>query len=156
MPDEPVPPFPFEYRFLEEQLASMYDMEQEFGSLLKVFTGLAIFVALLGLFGLSSININQNLKQIGIRRVLGAELKQISIVVSGRFLTIVMLGIIGSIPVVYFFMNMWLENFAYSISLDFSFPVITILIVLVVTIGTLAFQIFRVMTVNPASILRDE
>ena len=80
--------FPFDYRFLDEQLQSMYQKEQEFAQLLKVFTGLAIFLALLGLFGVSSINIQQRIRQIGIRRVLGAELPQIAKVLSARYLII--------------------------------------------------------------------
>ncbi len=148
--------FPFDYRFLDDQIQSMYQKEQEFATLLKVFTSLAIFLALLGLFGLSSINIQQKIKQIGIRRVLGAEMQQIAGVVSKRYLVTSVLGILVALPFAYRFMRGWLENFAYSIDLNFSFPIITLLAVLGITILTLGFQVYRVMTVNPSTILRDE
>ncbi len=148
--------FPFDYRFLDDQLQSMYQKEQEFATLLKVFTSLAIFLALLGLFGLSSINIQQKIKQIGIRRVLGAELQQIASVVSKRYLVTSVVGILLALPFAYKFMSGWLENFAYSIDLGISFPIITLFAVLGITVATLAFQVYRVMTVNPSSILRDE
>ncbi len=148
--------FPFDYRFLDDQIQSMYQKEQEFAGLLKVFTSLAIFLALLGLFGLSSINIQQKIKQIGIRRVLGAEMQQIAGVVSKRYLITSILGIIVALPFAYKFMSSWLENFAYSIDLNVGFPIITLLAVLSITILTLGFQVYRVMTVNPSSILRDE
>ncbi len=148
--------FPFDYRFLDDQLQSMYQKEQEFAILLKVFTSLAIFLALLGLFGLSSINIQQKIKQIGIRRVLGAEIQQIAGVVSKRYLVTSIIGIVIALPFAYKFMSSWLENFAYSIDLNLSFPIITLLAVLGITIITLGFQVYRVMTVNPSTILRDE
>ncbi len=148
--------FPFDYRFLDEQLASMYKSEQEFSKLLQVFTGLAIFVALLGLFGLSAVNINLNLKQIGIRRVLGAELKDIAFVVSRKFLVIVVLAILWAIPVVWWLMSKWLENYAYATDLTISYPLITLVVVLAITVATLATQVYRVMTVNPSKILKSE
>lgn len=79
--------YPLDYRFLDEQIQSMYGKEQEYATLLKIFTGLAIFIAILGLFGISSVNIDLNLKEIGIRRVLGADLKQITCLVSQQFLS---------------------------------------------------------------------
>ncbi|MEO9485373.1 MAG: ABC transporter permease [Ekhidna sp.] len=148
--------FPFDYRFLDEQIQSMYHKEKEFASLLKVFTGLAIFLSLLGLFGLSSINIQQRIKQIGIRRILGAELPQIAKVVSINYLLTSILGILIAIPFAYYFMNRWLEGYAYSIDLDLTFPVFTFFIVVLVTTVTLAYQVYRVMIVNPSTILRDE
>lgn len=148
--------FPFDYRFLDEQLQAMYQKEQEFATLLKVFTSLAIFLALLGLFGLSSINIQQKIKQIGIRRVLGAEVQQIAGVVSKRYIVTSILGIVVALPFAYMFMKGWLENFAYSIDLNLGFPIVTLLAVLGITALTLSYQVYRVMIVNPSSILRDE
>lgn len=148
--------FPFDYRFLDEQIQSMYHKEKEFASLLKIFTSLAIFLSLLGLFGLSSINIQQQIKQIGIRRVLGAELPQIARVVSTRYLITSILGVIAAVPFAYYLMKKWLEGYAYSIDLGLSFPLLTLVIIIAVTITTLGYQVYRVMIVNPSSILRDE
>lgn len=148
--------YPLDYRFLDEQLQSMYGKEQEYATLLKVFTGLAIFIAILGLFGISSVNIDLNLKQIGIRRVLGADLKQIARLVSRQFLLLVVFATLGAIPLVYFLMERWLANFAYAITLGPGFPLLALAIMLVITLTTLAFQVYRVMVVNPTSILKNE
>jgi putative ABC transport system permease protein len=148
--------FPFDYRFLDEQLQSMYQKEQEFATLLKIFTSLAIFLALLGLFGLSSINIQQKIKQIGIRRVLGAEMNQIAAVVGKRYIVTSVLGILFALPFAFVFMSGWLDNFAYSINLNLGYPIITLVAVLSITVLTLSYQVYRVMTVNPSNILRDE
>ena len=130
--------------------------EQEYATLLKVFTGLAIFIAILGLFGISSVNIDLNLKQIGIRRVLGADLRQITRLVSRQFLLLVVFATLGAVPVVYFLMDKWLANFAYAISLGPGFPMLALAIMLTVSIATLAFQVYRVMVVNPTTILKNE
>lgn len=148
--------FPFDYRFLDEQLQSMYGKEQEFAGLLKIFTGLAIFLALLGLFGVSSINIQQRIRQIGIRRVLGAELSQIAKVVSSRYLVTALLGVVLSLPLAFLAMQQWLSNYAYSIDLGIGYPLLTLVIVLGITVLTMGFQVYRVMHVNPSTILRDE
>lgn len=148
--------YPLDYRFLDEQLQSMYGKEQEYASLLKVFTGLAIFIAILGLFGISSVNIDLNLKQIGIRRVLGADLKQITRLVSIQFLLLVIIATIGAIPLVYFLMNEWLTNFAYAITLGPGFPLLSLGIMLFISIVTLTFQVYRVMVINPTTILKND
>jgi len=148
--------FPFDYKLLDEQIAAMYSQERDFSILLKIFTSLTIFVAILGLFGLSSINIHQKIKQIAIRRVLGADLKQIAGVVSKKYLLIAILGILVALPVAYKLMIDWLDNYAYSINLNGRFSFITVLIVISITVLTLAIQLYRVMTVNPAKILKDE
>ncbi len=148
--------FPFDYRFLDEQLQSMYGKEQEFARYLKIFTGLAIFLALLGLFGVSSINIQQGIRQIGIRRVLGAELSQIAKVVSTRYLVTALIGILVALPLAFLAMRQWLSGYAYSIDLNIGYPLLTLFIVLSITALTMAYQIYRVMHVNPSTILRDE
>ncbi|MEL6559383.1 MAG: FtsX-like permease family protein [Bacteroidota bacterium] len=148
--------FPFDYQLLDDQISAMYAREKEFSMLLKIFTSLTIFIAVLGLFGLSSINIHQKTKPIAIRRVLGAEILQIGSFVSKKYLLIASLGIAISLPVSYFIAIEWLNNYAYRISLDGRFSVITIAVVLGITILTLGFQIYKVMTVNPAKILKDE
>ncbi len=150
------PGLPFDYRILNDQLGQMYVQEKQYADLLKVFTGLAIFIAVLGLFGLSSININMNLKQIGIRRVLGAELGQISQTVSSKFVITILAGVLVAIPLVYWLMSSWLNNYAYSIDLGPGFGFLTLASVLMVSLLTLALQIYRVMNQNPARILRDE
>lgn len=148
--------FPFEYKMLTEQLDGLYAKEKDFAFLLKLFTGLAIFVAVMGMYGFSAVSAHQKIKQICIRRVLGAELGQISKVVGREFLLLSLIASLLAIPVVYLLMDEWLARFAYSISLSPGFFILAVLIVVVVTTITLALQLRKVMHVKPARLLRSE
>ncbi len=147
---------PFEYKMLTDQLDGLYAKEKDFALLLKLFTGLAIFVAVMGMYGFSAVSAHQKIKQICIRRVLGAELPQISRVVGRDFLLLSLVASLLAIPVVYYLMNEWLAGFAYSIGLGARFFVTGVLIVGIVTTITLAIQLRRVMHVKPARLLRNE
>ncbi len=147
---------PFVYRMLNDQIADMYAKEKEFSSLLQIFTALAIFVAILGLYGISSITVLLRIKSICMRRVLGAETLQISKVVGQNILLIMLAATILATPAVFWIMDQWLANFAYRISLNAGYALITLAIVTLVVGLTLAWQLYRVMTVNPAKILKDE
>ena len=148
--------YPFQYRFLDDQLTSMYQAEQDFAVLIQIFTGLAIFIALLGLYGLSSITIHLKLKQISIRRVLGARIADISKVVGIDFVLIALAASLVSWPLVHYLMDKWLSDFAYRIDLEISFLFQMLGLVLAITLTTLAYQLRRVVTTNPATILKDE
>ncbi len=147
---------PFEYQLLEDQLAGLYDKEADFSLLIRAFTAIAIFTAILGLYGFSSLNSRLKLKQICIRRVLGAGSKSISKVVGGDFMVIGLIATICMIPVVYLLMDNWLQGFAYHIPLSIEYFMSGIVITIAVSVMTLFFQIQRVMNTRPASILRDE
>lgn len=148
--------FPFEYKMLTDQLDGLYAKEKDFAFLLKLFTGLAIFVAVMGMYGFSAVSAHQKIKQICIRRVLGAELGQISKVVGRDFLFLSLVASLLAIPMVYYLMDQWLAGFAYSISLGPAFFITGVVIVAVVTTITLAIQLRRVMHVKPARLLRNE
>ncbi|MEO9483972.1 MAG: ABC transporter permease [Ekhidna sp.] len=148
--------YPFQYVFLDDQLATLYQTEKEFSRLIQLFTGLAIFIALLGLYGLSSITIYLKLKQISIRRVLGAQIGDVGKVIGMNFLLIAFLASLVSWPVVYYVMEQWLNDFAYKIDLGVTFLFQMLALVLVVTLVTLAIQMKRVLTTNPVTILKSE
>lgn len=148
--------FPLEYKMLTDQISGLYSQEQNFAFLLRLFTGLAIFVAILGMYGFSAVSAHLKIKQICIRRVLGAELKQISKVVSRDFLLLSFVASLLAIPVVYWLMDQWLERFAYRAPVGAQFYVIAILLVVLITGFTLAIQVRRVMKVRPAQLLRNE
>ncbi len=148
--------YPFQYQLLDDQLATLYQNEKSFSALIQIFTGLAIFVALLGLYGLSSITIHLKLKQISIRRVLGAHLGDISKVVGMNFLMIALLASLVSWPLVHYLMQAWLSDFAYSIELSITFLFQMLGLVLLVTTITLGIQLNKVIKTNPASILKNE
>jgi len=147
---------PFDYQLLEDQLAGLYDKEADFSLLIRAFTAIAIFTAILGLYGFSSLNARLKLKQICIRRVLGAGSKSISKVVGGDFMLIGLIATICMIPVVYLLMDSWLQSFAYHIPLSIEYFMLGIVITIAVSVMTLFFQIQSVMNTRPASILRDE
>ncbi|MEQ9425013.1 MAG: ABC transporter permease [Cyclobacteriaceae bacterium] len=148
--------YPFQYTFLEDQLASLYNNEKGFASLIQIFTGLSIFIAVLGLFGLSAITIHLKLKQISIRRVLGAGFTDISKVIGRDFLLIALVASIVIWPLVKFLMDRWLQNFAYSIEPGITFMVQTLIVVSVVTLFTLGIQIVKVIMLNPSKILKSD
>ncbi len=148
--------FPFRYQMLEGQLDDLYSKEADFALLLKIFTALAIFVAILGIYGFSSVNAHLRIKQICIRRVLGAELAQISKLVGRDFLLISLISAVIASPIVYYIMNDWLSGFAYRIDISFGFFLIGIFIVTAVTVITLSIQVRKVMNQQPARILRSE
>lgn len=148
--------YPFQYRFLDQQLADLYAGERSFSDLIGIFTGLAIFVALLGLYGLSSVTLHLNIKQISIRRVLGAKLLDIFKLVSQRFFAIAILASIISWPLVVYLMDQWLENFAYSIEVGYGFLIQMFVLVLLITLVTMVVQAMRVTNTNPSRILKDE
>ncbi len=148
--------YPFQYKFLDDQLATLYKNEQEFSSLIQLFTGLAIFVALLGLYGLSSIAIHLRLKQISIMRVLGARLFHVGKLVGFNFLVLAILACVLSWPLVQFLMNRWLSDFAYQIDLNVLFLFETLGLVLLITILTLVYQVRRAIVTNPTVILNNE
>jgi len=148
--------FPLEYKMLTEQISGLYSQEQDFATLLRVFTGLAIFVAILGMYGFSAVSAHLKIKQICIRRVLGAELNQVAKVVSKDFLLLSFLASLLAVPVVYWLMDQWLNRFAYRAPVGPEYFVIAIVLVTVITALTLAIQVRKVMQVRPARLLRNE
>ncbi len=148
--------FPFRYQILEDQLDGLYSKEADFALLLKIFTSLAIFVAILGIYGFSAVNAHLKIKQICIRRVLGAELSQISKLVGREFLALSLISTIAASPIVYFLMQDWLDGFAYRISIEPWYLLVALLTVGMVTFVTLAIQVKKVMSERPAKILRAE
>ncbi|MCK4758904.1 MAG: ABC transporter permease, partial [Candidatus Aminicenantes bacterium] len=115
-----IPNYPFEYMFLDEAFDSMYRNEQTIGTLLKYFATLAVFVACLGLFGLASFTAEQRTKEIGIRKVLGANTSQLTLLLCREFFLLVLLANLIAWPAAYFVMKNWLQSYAYKINLGLS------------------------------------
>ena len=113
-----LPESPFTYTFLDESYSRLYDAEQKQGTIFTIFACIAIFIACLGLFGLSAFSIAQRMKEIGIRKVLGASLNSLLTLLSKDFLKLVLLAAIIAFPVAWFSMNTWLQDFAYRIRMQ--------------------------------------
>lgn len=147
---------PFNYFFLDDYFNRQYANEQRFGDLFGVFAALAIIVGCLGLFGLSAYTAQQRTKEIGIRKVLGSSEGQIFVLLSRGFVLLVFIAIIMAVPITYYFMDQWLNGFAYKEPIDFWVFVVAGLSVVAVSLITISFQTLKAMRVNPVESLRYE
>lgn len=150
--------YPFEPKFLDVSFANLYETEQKQGKLLMSFSLLAILIAFLGIFGLVAFSMQQKRREIGIRKVLGASLQNIILLISKDFLRLVSLAIIIAVPITYYFAGQWLQNFAYKINLleNWHVFVLTAFGVISINFITTTFQALRTITLNPVDVLKDE
>jgi putative ABC transport system permease protein len=150
------PRFPFEFHFLDDALDTLYRNEQRMNTIFKYFTVLAIFVACLGLFGLSSYSAESRTKEIGIRKVLGASIPNILQLLSREFLILVGLSNIIAWPLAYLAMTQWLQSFAYRINIGLLPFVMTGIFVFFIALITINLQAVKAARSNPAECLRYE
>ena len=154
--DKIAPDFPFEYNFLDEQINNLYRADQRAGNVINVFSFLALFIACLGMFGLASYTAEQRTKEVGVRKVLGAKVTGIILLLSKEFTKYVLLANIFAWPAAYLILNKWLENFAYHIDMTWWMFLIPGLIAFVIAVATVSFQAIKAATVNPVKSLRYE
>ncbi|MBO9633252.1 MAG: ABC transporter permease [Chitinophagaceae bacterium] len=150
------PQRPFLYHFLDESFSKQYEADQHFGYLFTLFACLAIFIACLGLFGLSTFSIQQRIKEIGIRKVLGASVPGIVMLVSRDFLRLVCIALVIAVPLCIWIVQYWLDDFAYRVSIGPGVFIITGLIVVAIAFITISWQAIRASFVNPVKCLRSE
>jgi putative ABC transport system permease protein len=147
---------PFSYSFLDEQYAALYSAEQRTGKIFTSFAIVAIIIASLGLFGLAAFSIRQRVKEIGIRKVLGASSGTITGMLSAEFLKLVGIAIVVSVPVTWYAMHKWLQDFAYRIDISWWVFVLAGFIAILVAFVTVSFQSVRAALANPVKSLRSE
>ena len=147
---------PLEYTFLDKDLEKMYINEIRTNSLFYVFSFLAILISCLGLFGMIMYNTTQKTKEIGIRKSLGASVLKVLLLLSKRTIYILIIASIVAIPISWYFMSTWLDNFAYKISIGVLPFILSFLIVLAITILTISFQAIKAARANPIDSLRYE
>ena len=150
------PEYVYEYQFLDEKIASFYRQEEQLSHLYKIFAGIAVFISCLGLYGLVSFMSVQRTKEIGIRKVLGASVLNIVYLFSKEFTLLIGIAFLIATPVAYYFMNSWLENFSYRISIGISIFILTILASITIAWLTVGYQAIRAATANPVKSLRTE
>lgn len=150
------PGFIFEYEFLDKSYKQLYDSERRIGTLSAYFAGFAILISCLGLFGLAAFTAEQRIKEIGIRKVLGASTSQIVLMLSGDFTKLVALSIVIALPISYLLMQEWLNRFAYKIDLGAGIFVSAALISMVIAWLTVSSQALKAASTNPAQCLKDE
>jgi putative ABC transport system permease protein len=150
------PGYPFEYSFFDDIFDQTFRSDQKMGSLFQTFALIAILIACLGLFGLSSFATEQRTKEIGIRKVLGASVPGIVVILGREFLKWVLLANLIAWPIGYFAMNKWLENFAYRTRLSADIFLLSSLLALVIAAFTVCFQTLKSASANPVDSLRYE
>ena len=150
------PQYPFRYSFLDEEFAQQYNSYERFGNTILMGTLLSIFVAILGLFGLSTFTIEQRTKEIGIRKVLGATVGNLVQLIIKDFVKLVLIAGVLAIPLGYWFVNSWLQDFAYATSMGPMPFVLALAAAVFLAIVTVFFQTMRSSTANPVEALRYE
>ena len=147
---------PFRFTFLDADIDAVYRTEERVGSLLGVLTGLAIFIACLGLFALAAFMAEQRTNEIGIRKVLGASVSAIIGLLSKDFLKLVTVGLLVGCPITYYASLRWLQGFAYRIELSWTYFFVAAILTLAIAFATISSQAARAALANPAESLKYE
>ena len=147
---------PFSYTFLDQDYARLYNREQQMSHVFQIFSGLAILIACLGLFGLAAFTTQQRTKEIGIRKILGASVSGIVCLLSKDFLKLVLIANLIAWPIAYYAMNQWLQSFAYRINLSIGTFILSGLIALFIALLTVSYQAIKAARANPVEALRYE
>ncbi|MEO1097141.1 MAG: ABC transporter permease [Bacteroidota bacterium] len=151
-----VPALPFAFRFVDQEYAKKFADEQRIGQLSSIFAALAIFISCLGLFGLASFVAEQRTKEIGIRKLLGASVTNLWLMLSKDFVTLVVLSTFIAIPVAYYFLNDWLQNYEYRTEVPWWIFVVAGVGALLITLATISYQTVKSALANPVDSLRNE
>ena len=154
--NEHLPGVPFEYFFLDEYFDAQYASDKRFGKIFGIFSLIAIFVASLGLFGLTTYMVSKRTKEIAIRKVLGATVQGLLILLSREFVTLVIIANMIALPIAYYFIGNWLDNFAFRINIGWMMFVIPLVILLIITFATISIQTIKTFVINPADTLQYE
>ncbi|MEA3477000.1 MAG: FtsX-like permease family protein, partial [Bacteroidota bacterium] len=153
---EVLPNYPFDYHFLDEDYEDMYRTEDRMGGLLKYFAFMSVFIASLGLFGLAAYMAETRTREIGIRKVFGSSISGVVYMMTGEFAKLVILAVVIGVPVSWYFLNNWLEDYAYRTSLSWWIFGLPALFSILVAIITVSFQALKAANKNPANTLRYE
>ncbi|MFA0963151.1 ABC transporter permease [Roseivirga sp. BDSF3-8] len=150
------PAYPFDYYFLDENFEKTYKSETLIGTLVNYFAFMAIFISGLGLFALASYTAEQRRKEIGIRKVLGAEVGQLVYLIGSHFALLVIIAFIVAVPLTYSLLSGWLENYAYHVELNWLIFVLAGVAAFIVAALTVSYHSYKAASVNPADTLRNE
>lgn len=151
-----IPHRPFDFEFLDQQYSALYANEQRMGTVFVIFATLAIIIACLGLLGLVSFSAAQKTKEIGIRKVLGATAGSIVVLITKDFTRLVLIAIVLGLPLAYWAMSQWLDDFAYKTDIGIWPIVIASSICIAIALGTAGYQAIKAALVDPARTLRNE
>jgi putative ABC transport system permease protein len=147
---------PFDYFFLNDEFSRQYQSDLQFGELFASFSLLAVFIACLGLFALVSISASLRTREIGIRKVLGAGVRNLMVLLSREYILLLVVANILAVPVILYFGQLWLDNYAFRISVGTEIFLIPGLVLLVISILTISRKMYLVAGLNPVNTLRKE
>jgi putative ABC transport system permease protein len=150
------PADPFNYYFLDELFDKQYRADQLFGKIFGLFATLAIIIACFGIIRLSAYNVLQRTREIGIRKVLGASVRSILFLLSKAFLLLVLIAFVVAVPVTWFVMNKWLQDFAYRINIQVWVFVLAGALAIIIALLTIGLQALKAAVANPVKSLRTE
>jgi len=150
------PSYPYDYRFADDAFNATFKIEVLVGTLASIFAGLAIFISCLGLFGLAAYVAEQRKKEIGIRKVLGASVSQVWVLLSADFILLVIASCVIASPVAFYFLHGWLQKFDYRVTIGPGAFLLSAAVAIIITIFTVSFQAIRSALTNPVKSLRSE
>jgi putative ABC transport system permease protein len=152
------PGSPFEYSFLNEKLDSQYKADEKRSQIFTMFSAMTIVIACLGLLGLAAYTTEQRTKEIGVRKVIGASVNSLVMLVSKEFFLLVLIGTLLAFPAAWYFTNKWLQNFAYRIDMNGEWTtfIMSAFLAITITLITVGYHVIRAALANPVNALRDE
>jgi len=150
------PAYPYQYKFIDTEYASKFNFEVLIGKLAGIFAGLAIFISCLGLFGLAAYVAEQRTKEIGIRKVLGASIAQVWMLLSLDFVMLVLISCVIASPIAFYFLKQWLEKYNYHITIGLGVFIVSGIAAIIITLFTISFQAIKAAIANPVKSLRSE
>jgi putative ABC transport system permease protein len=154
--DKTFPDFVYEYKFLDDKIASFYKQENQLSQLYKIFAAIAIFLSCLGLYGLASFMAVQRIKEVGIRKVLGATAGSIVYLFSKEFIILIAIAFAIAAPIAWYYMHQWLQAYVYRINISWWLFVAGGLAAIIIALTTISFQAIKAAMANPVKSLRSE
>jgi putative ABC transport system permease protein len=148
--------YPFEYSFMDEDFDKLFERERTMVKVYTIFSVISIFIACLGLLGLTSYFANKRTKEIGIRKIVGASMTNIAILLSRQFVRWLAISIVIGSSLAWFLMDLWLKNFAYQIQMDSWIFIISAAFVLIIALLAISWHLYRAASRNPVETLRYE
>ena len=146
----------FEYTFLEDDIKAMYTQDRQTATIYSIFAGMAIIISSLGLLGISLFDIRQRYREIAIRKVNGASAKDLYRLLFRKYITVLIIAFIIAIPLAYYLINTYTQNFAVRAPVSIDIFIISLLLVIIISLGTLAYQIQKAAHINPTQIMKTE
>jgi ABC-type antimicrobial peptide transport system permease subunit len=154
--EETFPNFVYEYKFLDDKIESFYKQESQLSDLYKIFAVIAIFLSCLGLYGLASFMAVQRIKEVGIRKVLGATVTSIIYLFSKEFILLISIAFVIAAPIAWYFMNNWLQDYVYRINVSWWLFAAGGLVAIIIALATISFQAIKAAIANPVRSLKTE